>query len=98
MSDVDDTITSLLSEKRVFEPPNDGRDVAAVGDLASYERVYRRSMDDPEGFWAERAEELVSWFTPWKRVLDADLTKPEVRWFDGATLNVSFNCLDRHLA
>jgi acetyl-CoA synthetase len=97
MSDVDDKITSLLSEKRVFEPPSDGREAAAVGDLESYERAYRRSMDDPEGYWAERAQELVSWFTPWKRVLDADLTKPEVRWFDGATLNVSYNCLDRHL-
>ncbi|MEE4313343.1 MAG: AMP-binding protein, partial [Desulfofustis sp.] len=97
MIDVDDKITSLLSEKRVFEPPQVGRETAAVGDMKSYEREYRRSMEDPEGYWAERARELVSWFSPWDRVLDADLSKPEVRWFDGATLNVSYNCLDRHL-
>ena len=55
-------------------------------------------MEDPDGYWAERAESLVSWFQKWERVVDADLYKPEVRWFDGATLNVSYNCLDRHLA
>ncbi len=97
MSGVDDTITSLLSEKRLFEPPTAGRATAAVGDMEIYEQAYRRSMEDPEGYWAERATQLVSWFQTWDRVLDADLSKPEIRWFDGATLNVSYNCLDRHL-
>ncbi|THB75513.1 MAG: acetate--CoA ligase [Desulfobulbaceae bacterium] len=97
MSSAEDKITSLLSEKRHFEPPEEGRNGAHVGDIETYEIAYKRSMEDPEGYWAERAEELVSWFAKWDNVVDADLHKPEVRWFDGATLNVSYNCLDRHL-
>lgn len=97
MSSADDKITSLLSEKRHFKPPTAGRAGAHVGDIEAYERAYKRSMEDPEAYWAERAEELVSWFTKWDRVVDADLHQPAVRWFDGATLNVSYNCLDRHL-
>ncbi len=97
MSDIDDKITSLLSENRYFEPPEQGRSQAWIGDISVYERVYQRSMDDLEGYWGERAEELVSWFSKWDSVLEADLNEPRVRWFDGATLNVSCNCLDRHL-
>jgi acetyl-CoA synthetase len=97
MSGVDDKITSLLSENRHFKPPLEGRERAWVGDIDTYELAYKQSMDDPEAYWAGRAEELVSWFKTWDTVLDADLYKPEVRWFDGATLNVSYNCLDRHL-
>ena len=97
MSGVDDKITSLLSEKRHFKPPSKGREQAWVGDIATYESAYKQSIENPEAYWAVRAEELVSWFKTWDTVLYADLHKPEVRWFDGATLNVSYNCLDRHL-
>lgn len=97
MSEVDDKITSLLSEDRYFEPPTEGSQMAWIGNMDQYEGVYQRSMDDLEGYWAERADELVSWYSTWQTVVDADLYKPEIRWFDGATLNVSYNCLDRHL-
>ena len=97
MSNVEDKITSLLSENRHFDPPEQGRDGAFVAHNDIYERAYAHSIDNPEEYWAERAEDLVTWYKPWKSVLDADLDKPEVRWFDGATLNVSYNCLDRHL-
>jgi len=97
MSGIEDKITSLLSENRYFDPPEKGRSQAFVSDMDAYELAYRRSMDDPEGYWAARAEELVTWYKKWDSVLSADLFKPEVRWFDGATLNVSYNCLDRHL-
>ena len=97
MSGVEDKITSLLNEKRFFNPPESGRVEAAVPDMEVYKEIYRRSLEDPEGYWAERAAELVSWYRKWDTVLDADLFKPEVRWFAGATLNVSYNCLDRHL-
>jgi acetyl-CoA synthetase len=63
-----------------------------------YLEMYQRSVDDPEGFWAEQANQFVSWFKPWDKVLDWDFTKGHIRWFDGAKLNVSYNCLDRHLA
>jgi acetyl-CoA synthetase len=61
-----------------------------------YQKLYQRSVDDPEGFWADVAEEFV-WRKKWDRVLSWDFHKPEVRWFDGAKLNITENCLDRHL-
>jgi acetyl-CoA synthetase len=60
--------------------------------------MYKYSVDDPEGFWAEQATEFLTWFKPWNKVLDWDFTKGYIRWFEGAKLNVSYNCLDRHLA
>ncbi|MDN5869318.1 MAG: acetate--CoA ligase [Nitrococcus sp.] len=62
-----------------------------------YEQMYQRSITDPEGFWAEQAEAFLTWFKPWNRVHFSDLDKGDIRWFEGGTLNVSYNCLDRHL-
>ncbi|MBW6520951.1 MAG: acetate--CoA ligase [Desulfoarculaceae bacterium] len=93
----DDKITSLLSEGRTLEPPREGRDVAHVGSMEAYQAAYKRSMDDPEGYWAERAEELVTWDKKWDKVLEYDYSKPEIKWFQGGKLNISYNCLDRHL-
>ena len=90
-------IESLSTEKRVFNPPEEGRENACVKSIEEYEAHYKRSMDDPEGYWAERAEELITWDKKWDKVLDADLFKPEVKWFVNGKLNVSYNCLDRHL-
>ncbi len=97
MSTNDDKITSLLSEQRLFEPPEEGKSDAHISSMAKYEEEYKRSMDDPEGYWGERADELVTWYEKWDKVLEADLHKPEVKWFQGGKLNVSYNCLDRHL-
>ena len=62
-----------------------------------YQEWYKRSVDDPTGFWADRAKEMVHWFKPWTNTLDFDFSKGRIRWFEGGTTNVSFNCLDRHL-
>jgi len=62
-----------------------------------YLEMYKRSVDDPEGFWADQANQFVTWFKPWDKVLDWDFTKGYIRWFEGGKLNVSYNCLDRHL-
>ncbi|MFO7762018.1 MAG: acetate--CoA ligase [Thermodesulfobacteriota bacterium] len=97
MSKTEDKITSLLSEGRIFNPPEKGRDRARIGNMDEYLAAYQRSMEDPEGFWSERADELVSWDKKWDDVLEWDFTKPEIKWFDGGRLNVSYNCLDRHL-
>jgi acetyl-CoA synthetase len=70
---------------------------AWVKNMAEYEALAKRADEDPEGFWGDRAKELVTWFKPWNKVMDCDLHKPEVKWFTDARLNVSFNCLDRHL-
>ena len=63
--------------------------------VREYEELYRRSVEDPQGFWAERAEEL-EWFQPWDRVLD-DSEKPFYKWFIGGKTNIVYNALDRHL-
>ncbi len=64
-----------------------------------YQSMYQQSVDDPEGFWSEQAEKYLSWFKPWSSVLDwsFDADDLHIKWFDGGELNVSYNCLDRHL-
>jgi len=97
MSAEETKIESLMQEKRLFNPPAEGQRQAAVKSMAEYEAAYKRSMDDPEGFWADRATELLTWDKKWSKVLDADMHKPEIKWFVDGKLNVSYNCLDRHL-
>ncbi len=65
--------------------------------LEEYYQVYRKSVNAPEQFWEEIAEEHFLWYKKWDKVLDWDFTTPEVRWFEGAKLNITVNCIDRHL-
>jgi len=62
-----------------------------------YLEMYDRSINNPEGFWAEQAEQFVTWFKKWDKVENSDYNTAQIRWFEGAELNVSYNCLDRHL-
>ncbi len=66
--------------------------------LEEYYQVYRKSVENPEGFWEEIAEEHFLWRKKWDDVLRWDFKKPEVKWFEGAQLNITENCIDRHLA
>jgi len=66
-------------------------------DSETYESMYERSMNEPETFWAEQAKTFIDWEKKWDKVSDVDFTKGKIAWFEGATLNVSYNCLDRHL-
>src|SRR5579871_216867 len=88
------TIDSVLREDRVFPPPAAFSAAARVPSRAAYDLLYRRSVEDPEGFWAEMAQEL-RWTARWERVLDWQ--PPFAKWFAGGRLNVADNCLDRHL-
>ena len=97
MTDSEHKIESMLKEKRLFAPPVIGKDRAHVKSIEEYEAMYQRSMDDMEGFWADKAGELVTWSKKWHTVLDANFDEPSIKWFDGATLNASYNCLDRHI-
>jgi acetyl-CoA synthetase len=90
MSDVEQNISDLLSEDRVFPPPPDFTARAIVSDRS----IYEHAASDPEAFWAEQAERLV-WFKRWGTVMR--WTPPWVTWFEGGTLNASVNCLDRHV-
>ncbi|MGY4492360.1 acetate--CoA ligase [Pseudomonas sp. TE3610] len=71
---------------------------SAALDDAGYQRLYRQSIDHPETFWAEQAKALLDWITPWTHVHTSDLHRGQASWFEGARLNVSYNCIDRHLA
>jgi len=62
-----------------------------------YEAMYRRSVEDPESFWAEMAHSFLSWDATWDRVVDYDFVRGEAQWFAGGRLNASYNCIDRHL-
>jgi acetyl-CoA synthetase len=75
-------------------------DIAAHAHVtaASYQELYARSLSDPEGFWAEQASRFATWFEPWTQVCESDFGAARIRWYEGGKLNVSYNCLDRHLA
>ena len=63
----------------------------------SYQSMYDYSISNPDEFWAEQAEKFIDWDKKWDKVSDVDFSKGKIAWFEGATLNVSYNCLDRHL-
>ncbi len=84
---------SALRENRLFAPPAGFAHHAWIKSQAEYDRMYRWSVDDPEGFWAEQAKEL-DWMTPPTTVLEG--TGAEARWFTGGRLNLASNCVDRH--
>jgi len=88
--ELDGELASLLDVER-FDPPAEFREQALLSDPA----VYERAAGDPQAWWAEQAQEL-DWFQKWTRVLD-DTDPPFYKWFTGGTLNVSYNCLDRHV-
>jgi acetyl-CoA synthetase len=89
------SIESVLTEKRSFPPPEEFARQAHIKSFADYEAMYARAASDPDGFWSEIAGAL-RWAEPWKQVLD--WTLPDAKWFVGGKLNVSVNCLDRHVA
>jgi acetyl-CoA synthetase len=92
---MDDNIESHLKEKRVFKPPPDFVKRARIGSFQAYRRMYRESISRPDKFWAREAGELV-WQKRWKKVLE--WKPPFAKWFLGGKLNLSENCLDRHLS
>ena len=76
-------------------PPNIKARTLIDGD--TYQRMYRQSIEKPDVFWADQAKTFLDWYQPWHTVSDADLPNGTIRWFDGGELNVSVNCIDRHL-
>ncbi len=86
-------IDSTLRETRVFPPPPEFSAKAHIKSLEEYEALYKKSIEDPEKFWADVAGDL-HWFKPWDKVLDWNI--PWARWFVGGKINLSYNCVDRH--
>jgi acetyl-CoA synthetase len=88
-------IESVAEEGRTFEPHAAFVQQARINSKEKYDALYKRSMDDPEGFWGELAAQELHWFKPWNKVLQWQ--EPTAQWFAGGQLNISYNCLDRHL-
>ena len=86
-----------MSDSKVYDVLPHAAERALI-DEAAYQAMYKRSVEDPDGFWADMANEHVHWFRKWDKVadwtFDGDVS---IRWFDGARVNVAYNCLDRHL-
>ena len=89
------TIESILQEKRLFQPASDFSEKAQIKSLADYQRLYDKAKADPQQFWAELAETELDWFQKWDSVLDWQ--PPFAKWFVNGKINISYNCLDRHL-
>lgn len=70
---------------------------ARIASMDDYKKIYQRSIDDPEGFWAEKAEEQLTWFKKWDSVCDHDFANAKISWFKGSKINLCYNALDRHL-
>ena len=87
-----------MTEGRKFPVPDSFRDKAWINSFEQYEEMHARSLEDPEGFWSEMAEEHLDWFKKWDKVHSFDKDKIDIKWFEGGKLNVSYNCLDRHVA
>jgi acetyl-CoA synthetase len=90
------TITSMSVENRKFPPSKEFVKNAHIKSMAEYKKIYKRSIDDMEGFWAEQAAQL-DWYKKWDKVLVSDFKNGKHEWFVGGKLNVSYNCLDRNL-
>lgn len=92
-------IRHMLENEHSIEPSPEFSYKALIKSRQDYDEMYQRSIEEPEEFWAEMADEHIDWFKPWDAVeeYDFDSENPYVRYFRGAELNVSYNCLDRHL-
>ena len=91
----DDSFQVLSTEKRTFPPSKEFSAKAHIKSMKEYELLYKRSIDEPEKFWAEMADKNLTWYKKWDKVLDYDFHKPFIKWFAGGKLNASVNCLDR---
>ncbi|MBE9066845.1 acetate--CoA ligase [Leptolyngbya cf. ectocarpi LEGE 11479] len=88
-------IESILHEQRLFEPPAEFAKAATISGADQYQALYDKAAADPAAFWAELAEQELHWFKKWDTVLDWQ--PPFAKWFVGGQINISYNCLDRHL-
>ncbi|MBE9505319.1 MAG: AMP-binding protein [Chloroflexi bacterium] len=93
---VDKGMLSMMDEKRVFPPPKEFSAAAHIKSMEEYKKLYDSSIADPDKFWGERAEQL-DWFKKWDKVRVVDFVNAKHEWFVGGKLNVTYNCIDRHL-
>jgi len=86
-----------MSIQKTYPVPSDFAAQANIN-AEQYEQMYKQSIEDPEGFWSEQAKSFLTWSKPWDKTMDCDFHSADIQWFQGGELNVSTNCIDRHLA
>ena len=89
-------IESVSKKSKRFSPSKIFRENAHIKSFEEYLKLYQESIENPDLFWAKQAEEL-DWFKKWDKVSSWKKTKLECKWFEGGKINISYNCLDRHL-
>ena len=85
-----------MSEQKIYGIKPKIAEYAQIN-AEKYRFLYQQSIQHPEKFWTEQAEKFLEWHTSWHTVLDYDFSTAKIRWFEGGKLNVSVNCLDRHI-
>jgi acetyl-CoA synthetase len=97
MAEEKKTITSMMDETRKFPPSKEFSERAHIKSLAEYQKLYKKSIEDPDGFWGDLGHSL-EWFKKWDKVLDYNFgDNLYINWFKGGKINLTVNCLDRHL-
>ncbi|MGF1509069.1 MAG: acetate--CoA ligase [Myxococcota bacterium] len=91
-----DSFRSVLTEDRTFTPPSEFRAQARLSDPKAFQAEYRHSIDDPEGYWSEKARDLIPWMKPFTETLRWD--RPYAKWFVDGEVNAAHVCVDQHLA
>ena len=89
-------MSDIINKTKIYKPSYRDSEKSHIQNMNEYKNLYDRSIKDPEDFWAEQAERL-DWFKKWDKVSNNDFTKAQIKWFEGGKLNVSYNCLDRHI-
>ena len=85
-----------MSSNQKFYPSSEFSENAHIGSMEQYQKLYQESIEDPSGYWSKQAERL-HWYKKWDDVVDFDFVDANIKWFSGGKLNVSYNCLDRHV-
>ena len=85
-----------MYEIKIHEIPED-ISANAIINKQTYESMYQESLNSTDTFWKKQAEKFITWFKPWKKISSWNFNTAEIAWFEGAQLNVSYNCIDRHL-
>ena len=86
----------MSTSKNIFTPSADWVDSAHINSLDKYKELYKSSIDDPDKYWANIAERI-TWYKPWETVSNINFNEGKIKWFENGKLNVSYNCLDRHV-
>ncbi len=89
-------MTEIINDIKVFKPNYRDAEKAHIPNMTAYKKIYDKSVKDPDGFWSEQAERL-DWIKKWGTVSNNNFTEAKIKWFEGGKLNVSYNCLDRHI-